>query len=129
MTRPSSPTSSQSSVLSETDSIFDHRGADPAASHFSVVAEARHQRSEQWKDYLRPTIRVVLGVLSVLLALVFPSFEALMALLGSGFASVTLIIVPVWAGAAVFGWHWYDYAVITVAAVAGVLGSIAAFWP
>ncbi|BEI91363.1 uncharacterized protein CcaverHIS019_0401830 [Cutaneotrichosporon cavernicola] len=129
VTRPSSPTSSQGSVISDSDPVFNRHGADPAASHFSVVAEARHQRSEKWKDIVRPAIRVVLGVLSVLLALVFPSFEALMALLGSGFASVTLVIVPVWAGASLFGWHWYDYTAIVVAAVAGVVGCFAAFWP
>lgn len=128
VTRPSSPASSVDSVINE-DPVFDRHGADPAASHFSVVAEARHERSEKWKDVVRPVVRVVLGVLSVLLALAVPSFEALMALLGCGFASITLIIVPVWAGAALFGWHWYDYAAIGVAAVAGAVGSVAAFWP
>jgi vesicular inhibitory amino acid transporter len=129
VTRPSSPVSSIDSVISTSDPVFDLHGADPAASHFSVVAEARHQRSEKWKNYARPAIRVILGVMSVLLALLFPSFEALMALLGSGFASITLIIVPVWAGASLFGWHWYDYAAMGIAAVAGVVGSVAAFWP
>lgn len=131
VTRPSSPASPGSSAASDEDdeALFERRGPDPAASHFSVVAEVRHQRSEKWKKYLRPVIRVALGVASVLLALVFPSFESLMALLGSGFASITLLIVPIWAGAAVFGWNWYDYAGIAVAVVAGVLGSVAAFFP
>lgn len=129
VTRPSSPTGSHASLNSDTESEFEYQGPDPAASHFSVVAEARHERSETWKKILRPVIRVTLGVLSVLLALLFPSFEALMALLGSAFASITLIVVPVWAGSTLFGWHWYDYGAIAVAVVAGTLGSIAAFLP
>lgn len=124
MTRPSSPTSTSSNASVE----YEYAAAyDPGASHFSVVAEARHNRREKLKYILRPVIRVSLAVASVLAALVFPSFEDLMSLLGSGLASITIIIIPVCARAAIWGWKWYDVAIVVVSGIAGILGTVATF--
>lgn len=129
VTRPGSPASGVSSgdefVTAAGASTFPH----PGASVFSVLAEERHHRHERLKSFLRPCIRVGLAILSILGAFAFPSFEALMSLLGSGFACLTLIVIPVWAGAAVFGWKWWDVVAIVLATLVGLFGTIASFWP
>jgi vesicular inhibitory amino acid transporter len=58
-----------------------------------------------------------------------PSFESVMALLGSGFALVTVVIIPIWAGAEVFGWTWYAMVTCGVSAVVAVVGIVTSFWP
>lgn len=123
VTRPSSPASS---TASERSVEYDYAPTyDPGASHFSVVAEARHTRRERIKYILRPVIRVSLAVLSVLAALVFPSFENLMSLLGAGLASITVIIIPVAARAAIWGWTTVDIVIVVAAAFMGVFGTVA----
>lgn len=132
-TRAPSPVSDASDdddyTTAPAQSTFDAAAAAAGASHFSIYAEARHERQERIKAFLRPCIRVTLACLSIVGALVMPSFEALMSLLGSGFACLTLIVIPVWAGAAVFGWKWYDKVAIVLATLIGVFGTIASFWP
>jgi vesicular inhibitory amino acid transporter len=131
VTRPGSPASDLPSdddcdyVTAPGASTF----PDPGTSTFSVLAEDRHHRSERIKAFIRPCIRVGLACLSIAGALVMPSFEALMSLLGSGFACLTLIVIPVWAGAAVFGWRWWDVVAVVLATVIGIIGTIASFWP
>lgn len=58
-----------------------------------------------------------------------PSFESLMGLMGSGFAILSMIVLPVWAGAEVFGWKWYEKGAVVGAVIVAVLGTIAAMWP
>lgn len=115
------------SAYVDASSSFSRVGYDPAASLFQPRNAAAHARRERMKALSRHAIRLVLAFLFVAGALAMPSFERVMGLLGSGFASLTLIIIPVWAGAKVFGWRWYHGLAIGVSAVAGVLGTIAAF--
>lgn len=129
-TRPSSPVTDEdedNDNNEDDDEEWEGGHYDPMASTISIYAENRHQKSERVKAVLRPVIRVALAIAAVLGALVFPSFEALMSLLGSGFACLTLIIIPVWAGAAVFGWRWYDYVAIVISAIFGAWGTVASF--
>lgn len=67
--------------------------------------------------------------MSVLGALVLPSFEQVMSIMGSGFAVVMAIIMPVWAGSAVFGWRWYSVMICVGSGVVGVVGVMCALWP
>lgn len=115
------------SAYVDASSSFSRIGYDPAASLLQPRNAAAHARRERIKALTRHAVRLALAVLFVAGALATPSFERVMGLLGSGFASLTLIIIPVWAGAEVFGWRWYHYFAIGVAVVLGTLGTIAAF--
>lgn len=132
VTRPSSPVDEDEDYEAnrnsdEEDSYDGDTHYDAMASTISIYAEHKHERSEKVKAVLRPIIRVALAVAAVLGALVFPSFESLMSLLGSGFACITILIVPICAGAQVFGWHWYDYTAIAASVFFGVWGTYASF--
>lgn len=140
ITRPSSPTSDNSFTSgAEVDPGASAYIQDPATSYFdpthggistiTLGAERAHDRKERRKAYIRNSMRVSLALLSVLGAFLMPSFEAVIALLGSAFAVITLIIIPVWAGASVFGWHWYDVVAIIGAAIIGIIGTVCAFAP
>jgi vesicular inhibitory amino acid transporter len=125
-TRPGTPDSDMSDKY---DPAQCAASCDPDSSLFSLHTKQRHVREERRKAFLRPCIRIALACLAIAGGLVFPSFEALMSLLGSGFACITLIIVPVWAGAAVFGWKRCDVTAIVLATLIGVFGTVASFWP
>jgi vesicular inhibitory amino acid transporter len=58
-----------------------------------------------------------------------PSFEQVMNIMGSGFAVITAVMIPIWAGAAVFGWRWYSIGICAASGLVGVVGLMAAFWP
>jgi vesicular inhibitory amino acid transporter len=118
-TRPPSPSSSRSSLsISSIPEAHD--------PHLSSTAEAAHTRRETVKYYLRPIIRLLLAVLAVVGALVMPSFESVMAILGGGFGVVMCIIMPVWAGGNVLGWRWWYYPVLVASGAMAVVGVVAA---
>jgi vesicular inhibitory amino acid transporter len=52
-----------------------------------------------------------------------------MSLLGSGFALVTVMIIPLWAGAELFGWTWYAAFTVGISALVAVIGIVTSFWP
>jgi len=52
-----------------------------------------------------------------------------MALLGSGFALVTVVIIPIWAGAELWGWTWYAAVCCGLSGVVAVVGIVTSFWP
>jgi vesicular inhibitory amino acid transporter len=67
---------------------------------------------------------MLIAVLATVGALVMPSFESVMAILGGGFGLVMVVILPVWAGANVLGWKWWYYPVLGVSVVMAVLGVV-----
>jgi vesicular inhibitory amino acid transporter len=86
----------------------------------------RWQRRERYKGAARQGVLIMLAVASVLAALLFPSFEFVLALLGSGFAFVTCAVIPYWAGMKVLGCTWYDTLGLAFSAFVAVVGTIAA---
>jgi len=94
-----------------------------------IDVEIAHNRHERMKNFVRPLIRVILAVLSILGGLVIPSFESLLSFLGGGLGIISVIIIPVWAGAEAFGWRKLEYVVIGVSAVFAVIGTVCSFWP
>lgn len=116
-TRPNSPTPSTSS--------------DPGPAHPHVLdhEEIQHEKWERRKKILRPAIRVLLAILAVAGGIILPSFESVMALLGSGFALVTVVIIPIWAGAELWGWTWYAAVCCGLSGVVAVVGIVTSFWP
>jgi vesicular inhibitory amino acid transporter len=52
-----------------------------------------------------------------------------MALLGSGFALLTVVIIPIWAGAEIFGWTWYAVVTCVIGGLMAVAGIVTSFWP
>ncbi|ORY27209.1 transmembrane amino acid transporter protein-domain-containing protein [Naematelia encephala] len=123
LTRPNSPSSSSSS----TSSLSSH--LEPPPTHMPTSIETAHNRRERIKSIIRPIIRVLLAVLAIVGALVMPSFESVLSLLGSGFAVASTILIPVWAGASVFGWKWYQIVICVISTIVAILGIISAFWP
>jgi len=95
----------------------------------AIEVEIAHNKHERTKNFLRPLIRVVLAVLSILGGLLIPSFESLLSFLGGGLGIISVIIIPVWAGAEAFGWRNLEYVVIAVSAVFAVIGTVCSFWP
>jgi vesicular inhibitory amino acid transporter len=112
----SSETSDPPSPIAHIDSI-------------DIDVEIAHNRHERTKNFLRPLIRVILAVSSILGGLLIPSFESLLSFLGGGLGIVSVIIIPVWAGAEAFGWRKLEYVVIAVSAVFAVIGTVCSFWP
>lgn len=86
----------------------------------------RWQRRERFKGAARQVVLIMLAIASVLAALLFPSFEFVLALLGSGFAFVTCAVIPYWAGMKVLGWNWYDTLGLVFSALIALVGTIAA---
>ncbi|WOO84347.1 Vacuolar amino acid transporter 1 [Vanrija pseudolonga] len=133
ITRPSSPTGSYENAEDEESSAAyipdpaTSQFVDPGASHFSIAAESRHDKNERFKAFVRPCVRLGLAFVFVIGALIVPSFETVMSLLGSAFAVATMIVIPIWAGATIFGWRWYDWAILIPSVIVGTLGTIATF--
>lgn len=133
ITRPSSPTGSYENAEDEESSAAyipdpaTSQFVDPGASHFSIAAESRHDKNERFKSFVRPCVRLGLAFVFVVGALIVPSFETVMSLLGSAFAVATMIVIPIWAGATIFGWRWYDWAILIPSVIVGTLGTIATF--
>jgi vesicular inhibitory amino acid transporter len=120
VTRPNSPTLQDE----------DNESADAASLpdlHLQAAGRTQHDRRERLKSVLRHLIRVVFAVLAIIGALVMPSFEAVLSLLGSGFGIVSIVIIPICAYGQIFGWRWYHFAICAVSGVFGVAGTWAAF--
>lgn len=122
VTRPSSPVES----ISVTSDPGPNTTTNPI---YLDPEEVEHDQWETRKRYLRPIIRIILASLAVFGAILLPSFESVMSLLGSGFAVVTVMIIPLWAGAELFGWSWYAALTVGVSGVVAVVGIITSFWP
>ena len=95
----------------------------------SPTEEAGHERRERLKWIGRQSVRLVLSILPTIIAIYIPSFESLLSFLGSGFAIIMSIIIPVWAKASVFGWKWHEKALCVFSAVLCVVGVICSVWP
>ena len=71
----------------------------------------------------------MLAVFGVAGALVMPSFESVLSFSGSLFAIVMTVLIPVWAGANVFGWKKLDFMICVVSGIVAVVGTVCAFIP
>ncbi|WVQ78385.1 hypothetical protein IAT38_000471 [Cryptococcus sp. DSM 104549] len=89
-------------------------------------AERAHNRREKKKAVLRALTTIVLLGLFVVGALLFPSFETVMSIMGGGMSVVTCILVPIAAGAGVWGWRWYSRLLFGLSAVVCVVGVVCA---
>ena len=86
-----------------------------------------HERRERIKLIARTLIRFVLPAIPVIAAIVLPSFESLLSLLGSGFAVVISILLPIAAKATVFGWKKHEIGIFLLSAVLGTIGVVCTF--
>ncbi|WVO13964.1 hypothetical protein L204_101589 [Cryptococcus depauperatus] len=114
--RPTSPSSTSSSDTLEDD------------QRLGVLrkAESAHLRREKLKSVLRALIVIVLLGLFVVGALIIPSFETLMSIMGGGMSVITCIIIPITAGAGVWGWRWYSAFACGLSAVMCIIGVVCA---
>ena len=94
-----------------------------------VEVEIAHYRNERNKAILRPVVRVAMAILAILGGVLMPSFESVLSFLGGGLGVVSTVIIPVWAGANVFGWTKWSKGVVAVSAVLAVVGTVCSFWP
>ena len=101
----------------------------PSLEPISTASEIYHDRRERIKSIIRPVIRVILAVLGVTGALIMPSFESLLSFSGSMFAIVMTVLIPIWAGASVFGWKKYEFIICVVSGIVAVVGTVCAFMP
>jgi vesicular inhibitory amino acid transporter len=92
--------------------------------HLSTAAESSHNARERLKYWLRPILRMLIAVLATVGALVMPSFESVMAILGGGFGLVMIVILPVWAGGNVLGWKWWYVPILVGSSVMAVIGVV-----
>ncbi|OCF36492.1 solute carrier family 32 (vesicular inhibitory amino acid transporter) [Kwoniella heveanensis BCC8398] len=90
-------------------------------------AEASHDRRERIKSILRPLISIILVLLFVVGAFVLPSFETVMGIMGGGLAVCSCILIPIAAGAGVWGWTWYTVMAFWTAALFAVVGVVCCF--
>lgn len=127
VTRPSSPVSSNPAEANDDDDHDSTPLLPELDLHVQAAAVAKHNRHERLKAFFRPLIRVLLAVLAVVGALVMPSFEAVLSLLGSGFGIVSIVIIPIMAYANLNGWKWWYFVLCGVCGVAAVAGTWASF--
>ncbi|WVQ98857.1 hypothetical protein IAU59_005988 [Kwoniella sp. CBS 9459] len=88
------------------------------------AAEASHDRRERLKTFLRPLISIVLVFLFVIGAFILPSFETVMGIMGGGLAVISCILIPIAAGAGVWGWTWYTVLAFWTSALLAVVGVV-----
>ncbi len=87
------------------------------------------------RGILKVTIRVVTMIIFVIIAILFPSFDSIMALLGSAFCFTICIILPLAFYLRIFGndiplrERVLDYVLIVVSSVLAILGTIWALLP
>ncbi|KAK8869698.1 hypothetical protein IAR55_000266 [Kwoniella newhampshirensis] len=117
---PQLTTSSSSSSVTTLEATHDEH-------HPISVAEKKHDRRERIKMILRPVISIVLLGFFVLGALSFPSFETIMGVMGGGLAVISCVLIPIAAGAGVWGWRWYDILIFALASVVAIVGVLCAF--
>lgn len=130
---PSSPiTSNAPTVLSSFPSFTVSAATsitleDEYYAHALSNAQRRHDRREQLKAIFRALITIVLLGVFVLGALAFPSFETLMGVMGGGMSIITCILIPIAAGASIWGWRWYSLLLFGLSAVVCAIGVVCAF--
>ncbi|WVR05141.1 hypothetical protein IAU60_002153 [Kwoniella sp. DSM 27419] len=86
------------------------------------AAEIAHDRRERVKAILRPAIAIICLGLFVVGAFVLPSFETIMGILGGGMAVVSCVLIPLAAGAGIWGWSWYAILTFVLSSVLAVIG-------
>lgn len=96
-------------------------------AHALSIAQRRHDRREQLKAIFRALITIVLLGVFVLGALAFPSLETLMGVMGGGMSIITCILIPIAAGASIWGWRWYSILLFGLSAVVCAIGVVCAF--
>ncbi|WWD16037.1 hypothetical protein CI109_100462 [Kwoniella shandongensis] len=111
--------SSSSSSLATLEATHDDH-------HHLSIAEKKHDRRERIKSILRPVVSLVLVSFFVLGALSFPSFETIMGVMGGGLALISCVLIPIAAGAGIWGWRWYDIVIFALSSVAAVVGILCA---
>ncbi|XAO22634.1 hypothetical protein I312_101407 [Cryptococcus bacillisporus CA1280] len=96
-------------------------------AHALFNAQRKHDRREHVKTVLRTLITILLLGVFVVGALAFPSFETLMSIMGGGMSIITCILIPIAAGASIWGWRWYSILLFGLSTVVCVIGVICAF--
>ncbi|ODN98398.1 solute carrier family 32 (vesicular inhibitory amino acid transporter) [Cryptococcus wingfieldii CBS 7118] len=114
---PSSPSSSVSSTATLED---------PHYLHALSNAQRHHDRRETLKSVFRALVAICLLAFFVAGALVFPSFETLLSIMGGGMSVVTSILIPIAAGANLWGWSWYSRSLFGISSVVCVIGLLCA---
>ncbi|WRT67240.1 uncharacterized protein IL334_004207 [Kwoniella shivajii] len=92
----------------------------------TTSAESAHDRRETIKSILRPLISIILVGFFVIGAFVLPSFETVMGIMGGGLAVISCILIPIAAGAGVWGWTTFSKIVFGIASVYAVIGTACA---
>ncbi|ORX39981.1 transmembrane amino acid transporter protein-domain-containing protein [Kockovaella imperatae] len=128
-TEPSTPTveGSEDSPFMNSDGL--NSGISLHAPLPIIDDHGQHNHRERLKLIARTLIQFALPVLPVIAAIVLPSFESLLSFLGSGFAVVISILLPIAAKASVYGWRKHEVAVFAFSAIAGTIGVICTFAP
>lgn len=91
--------------------------------------------SSYTRGMLRVAIRVVVVIIFVLVAMVFPAFDSIMAFMGSTLCFTICVILPLMFYLKIFGKEIsireriFDYLLIAVSSVLAVIGTIWAFLP
>jgi vesicular inhibitory amino acid transporter len=91
--------------------------------------------SNYTRGALRITIRVLVIVLFVLIAIVFPAFDSIMAFMGSTLCFTICVILPLMFYLKIFGKEVslreriLDYVLIAICSVLAVVGTVFAFLP
>lgn len=96
-------------------------------AHALFNAQRKHDRREHLKTVFRTLITILLLGVFVLGALAFPSFETLMSIMGGGMSIITCILIPIAAGASIWGWRWYSILLFGLSTVVCAIGVICAF--
>jgi vesicular inhibitory amino acid transporter len=87
------------------------------------------------RGILKVSIRVIVNIIFVVIAIVFPSFDQIMALLGSTLCFAICVILPLCFYLKIFGndvplrERILDYILIVVCSIMAVVGTIWAFLP
>ena len=86
-----------------------------------------HWKKERTKMVLRQLIVIALVILTILGAFVLPSFETVLSLIGNALGMILLILVPIFAYTAVFGWQWNHAVIVVITVFMAVVGTSCSF--
>ena len=84
-------------------------------------------KKERTKTFFRQLIIIVLVVLTVFGAFIMPSFESVLSLLGNALGMLMMVLIPMCAYAAVYGWKWYHIIIAVVTVFFAITGTICSF--
>ncbi|WWD10011.1 hypothetical protein V865_008144 [Kwoniella europaea PYCC6329] len=99
----------------------------PEIIHTKSKLEKQHDRRELLKKYVfRPGISILLIIFFILGALVLPSFETIMSIMGGGLSVINCILIPLAAGSSLFGWTKKDKIVFGLAGLVAVISVVCA---